>query len=315
MRIEKGLLTTTLAVCAAGLGACSSGSSTDESIGYLSLGVSDAPLHDAEKVCIAFDSVGLYGAAGGPVEIDLGGVQNVNLLEFQGANAWPMLFEEPLPAGRYEQMRLGIIAPRGVSGGVGDNPMSAECVGEESYITFEDGTFHNLYMPSGAESGYKLNGEVIITANQVADFTIEVDLMQSLATPPGLDPYMVFRPTAKLVNNLEAGILIGNVAMELATAVDADSGEACEPAVYVFDDGVEPNAFDPEVEDPSDSIASAMVKPVANGDATNAYAYSIGFLEAGSYEVAFSCDGESFEPVAGKAAEIVAGEVTEVDFP
>jgi hypothetical protein len=38
------------------------------------------------------------------------------------------------------------------------------------------------------------------------------------------------------------------------------------------------------------------------------------FLLPGSYEVAFTCDGEILEPEAGKPAEIVAQEVTTADF-
>lgn len=42
--------------------------------------------------------------------------------------------------------------------------------------------------------------------------------------------------------------------------------------------------------------------------------YSIGFLLAGNYEVAFTCNGNDFVPLAGKPAEIVVDEVTTVDF-
>jgi len=44
------------------------------------------------------------------------------------------------------------------------------------------------------------------------------------------------------------------------------------------------------------------------------YHYTVGFLLAGDYEVAFTCDGENFEPPEGKPATIVAGELETVDF-
>ena len=46
----------------------------------------------------------------------------------------------------------------------------------------------------------------------------------------------------------------------------------------------------------------------------SAYGYKVGFLLQGDYEVAFTCDGETFEPVKGTPATIVARETTTVDF-
>ena len=81
----------------------------------------------------------------------------------------------------------------------------------------------------------------------------------------------------------------------------------------VFADGVVPNEAD--VEDTDAVPATAMVHPVDNGDGTVGHAYEVGYLVAGDYEVAFTCDGTVFEPADGKPATIAAGEVTTVDFP
>ena len=136
-----------------------------------------------------------------------------------------------------------------------------------------------------------------------------------LRLPPGLSPDMIFKPTLKLVNNLEAGTLVGEVAAELATAVDDVTGAACAPSVFVFADGVTPNGIDPAVEDPADAVATAMVHPFDKDDGTTGYSYSVGFLVAGDYEVAFTCDETAFEPADGKGATILANEITEVNFP
>lgn len=312
-RTSQGFMSASALAVAVGMTGCGSSDSGDGT-GYLSLGISDAPVHDATKVCIAFDHIEFKGEKA-PFTVDLGAVENVNLLEFQGANAAPLLFREPLPVGAYQFMRLGVIATLGGTGGTGDDPASDLCVGEQSYIAFEDGTVHNLYVPSGAERGLQFNGAFVIAAGQTANFTVEVDLMRSLATPPGLEPDMIFKPTLKLVNNLEAGTLIGEVMAELATAVDEVTEAACAPSVFVFDDGVIPNGIDPAVEDPDDPVATAMVHPFDQGDGTTGYNYSVGFLVAGDYEVAFTCNGTDFEPADGKGAAILANEVTEVNFP
>lgn len=303
------LFTVTAAAFVAALAGCGGGSSSDagDETGFLSLNISDGPVHDAKKVCITFDEIEFKGQDQ-PFVVELDPPEKVNLLDFQGANAAPILISEELPAGNYQWMRLGVDASLGSNGGAGDTG-GVICDGEGSYIVMNDESVYNLYVPSGAQSGLKLVSGFTVPANGSADFTAEFDLMQSITSPPGLDPDVVLRPTIRLVNNIEVGILTGEVAGELVTA------EACAPSVYVFDDGVMPNAIDTgEVADPEDPVATAMVSELTNADATTTYSYTVGFLLPGSYEVAFTCDGEIFVPEAGKPAEIVAQEVTTVDF-
>jgi hypothetical protein len=292
----------------AGCGGSNSGSG--EQTGFLSLGVSDGPIHNAVKVCIAFNEVELKGE-GAPFTVDLGGVENINLLDFQGANAAPLMFNEEIPAGEYEWLRLGVIAELGGTGGTGDDSASNLCAGDASYIAMDGDagyTTHNLYIPSGAQSGLKFINGFTIPANSSANLTAEFDLMQSITEAPGLSPDVKFRPTVRLVSNLEVGILTGQVGTDLATA------EACAPSVYVFDDGVTPNGIVDEEEDANDPVATSIVIERVDGEATT-YNYSIGFLLAGDYEVAFTCDGETFEPIDGKPATITAQQVTTVEFP
>lgn len=299
---------------ACGLLACSvlllvgcGGSGSDEgAVGYLSLGVSDGPIHSATKVCIEFNGVELKGQ--GPAEYVPVGPHKVNLLDFQGANAAPLLMSHELPAGHYQWMRLDITADRGGTGGNGDLD-SVICDGEGSYIVIDSSTVHNLYVPSSAMNGLKLVGGFTIPANGEANFTAEFDLMKSVTQPPGLDPDVVMRPVIRLVNNLDAGTLTGQVANELATA------EGCAPSVYLFDDGVMPNGIEDNVVDENDPIATALVEAQVQADETVQHHYTIGFLVEGEYEAAFTCNGTDFEPAEGKPATIVAGKLSTVDFP
>jgi hypothetical protein len=284
------------------------GSGSSDATGYLSLGISDAPVHDAQKVCITFDEIEFKGQ-GASFVVPLDPAETVNLLDFQGNNAAPLLFREELPAGNYQWMRLGVDAVEGSNGGAGDTG-GAECDGEASYMVMNDGTVHNLYVPSGAETGLKLVSGFTVPVNASADFTAEFDLMKSITTPPGGMPDVTLRPTIRLVNNVDVGTLTGQVAAELATA------ESCAPSVYVFDDGVVPNAIDVgDVVDPEDPVATAMVNEHLNDAGLTVYDYTVGFLLAGDYEVAFTCDGETFEPAAGKGATITEQQLTTVDFP
>jgi hypothetical protein len=290
------------------------GSGSDESptTGLLSLGVSDGPVHAAQKVCITFDEVELKSASMTTV-IPLLPPRKVNLLDFQGSNAAPLLIDEEVAAGDYQWMRLGVDAVQGTMGGAGDTG-GPGCDGNASYIIMDDGSLYNLYVPSSANSGLKLVSGFTVPANGSPDFTAEFDLARSITAPPGLSPDVVLKPVIRLVNNVEVGTLMGFVAAELATA------EACEPSVFVFGDGITPNPIgidgDPASTetDPNDPVATAMVNEQMNNDGSVEWNYTIGFMLPGNYEVAFTCDGMNFEPAGGIPALIEVNSTTIVDF-
>lgn len=309
-RISASLLTiaaVSLASCGGGGGAADGPASAH---GFLSLGISDGPIHDAQKVCVTFTDIELKPMGGGSTLITLPSPEKINLLDFQGDNAMPLLTGERLPAGHYEWMRLGVDAVRGGTGGMGDGDSGdpSVCDGEASYIVMTGGSVHNLYVPSGENTGLKLHGGYTVPANDQVSLTAEFDLGKSITAPPGQDPDVKLRPTIKLVNNNEVGTLTGRVANALSEA------ESCAPSVYVFNDGVAPNGIEDEVDDPDDPVATALVDAQDQTDGTVQWHYTIGFLLAGEYEAAFTCDGETFEPADGKPATIVAGETAVVDF-
>jgi hypothetical protein len=172
---KKGILVT-LATAVA-LAACAGGDSngpSENGTGFLSLGVSDAPIHSAKKVCITFDDVELKPAGEDePFLVDLPETK-VNLLAFQGMNAAPLLVNEGVPAGEYEWMRLLIDASAGGNGGLGDDVMDLDnCTGDASYIVMDDDTVHNVWVPSGDQTGLKLVNGFTVPINGTADFTAE----------------------------------------------------------------------------------------------------------------------------------------------
>lgn len=302
-------LLTTILVALAGCGGGSGSSDEDaQRFGFLSLGISDAPIHDAKKVCVSFTDIELKPLAGPSTLITLPAVEKINLLKFQGANAMPILTSERLPAGQYEWMRLGVDAVRGSNGGVGDTGDPDVCDGDASYIVMTDNSVYNLYVPSGENTGLKLVNGYTVPVNDQVSLTAEFDLGKSITAPPGQSPDVKLRPTIKLVDNNEVGTLTGQVANALAEA------EACQPSVYVFNDGVIPNGIEDEVDDADDPIATALVEAQDQGENIVEWHYTVGFLLAGEYEAAFTCDGENFEPAEGKPATIVKGELETVDF-
>lgn len=308
--VTKRIFVSVFAGLCVALAGCGGGSGSDslEAVGRISLGISDSPISGASKVCIAFTEIE-FQSQGTSVVVDFSSApETINLLDFQGANSFPILVNHELPAGEYQWMRLGVDALRGSNGGGGDLG-GPECDGEASYIVMDEGTF-NLYVPSGAESGLKLVGGFTIPVNGTADFTAEFDVKKSIADPNGLAPDVILRPTIRLVNNVEVGTLTGEVSDNLVTV------EGCDPWVYVFDDGVTPNAIAgmEEETDSTDPVATAIVSSEVTNEGLTEHSYTVGFLLAGNYEVAFTCNGVDFEPVKGKDAVITAKAVTTVDF-
>ena len=281
--------------------------------GFLNLSVSDAPIKDAEKICVRFDGVELKHADSDDREtIDFDAPKVINLLAHQGASSHPIVNAE-LPAGRYAWIRLKVLAERGFTGGVND-PNDDTCDEEagNSYLVRKstNGAL-NLFIPSGAQRGLQLIRDIVIPVNRSGDYTAEWDLGKSFNAPPGLQPDVMMKPVIKLVANSEVGTLEGQVADELIVLESCDAEFA--PSVYVFDDGVTPNALD-EPFAADDAVATGLVEQVTPDNGLMQWRYSIGFLLAGDYEVAFTCSGNDFIPLAGKPAEIVVGGAETVDF-
>ena len=309
---NKLLLGSVIALAIAGCGGGSG--STPEQTGFLSLGVSDHPIHSAQFVCVEFDSIEMKQVGGDTILVELDPPEKVDLLSFQGANAMPLLTNHEMPAGQYEWLRLGVDAVRGGQGGNGHTGADGMCDGNGSYIVMDDGMYYNLYVPSGQNTGLKLVSGYTVPINDTVSLTAEFDLSKSIKTPVGQSPDVMLRPTIRLVDNNEVGTLTGQVANELAEAMEP---VPCEPSVYLFADGVTPNGIDMSEEpedDPNDPIATAMVEAQVQEDESVQWHYTIGFLLTGEYEVAFTCDNETFEPADGYPATISAGEVFTVNF-
>jgi len=311
MNITKRTAYGVLAASAVLLAGCGgSGSGETAATGLLSLSVSDGPVHEAVKVCISFDEIELK--SGSETTIITPGQDDppwkINLLDYQGTDSAPLLFDETVVAGDYQWIRLGVDAELGGMGGTGDDDLTSnQCDGDGSYIVMEEGGLHNLYIPSGAETGLKLVGGFTVPANGSANFTAEWDLGKSITAPPGLgpnapmEPDVVMRPVIRLVNNVEVGTLTGTVHDDLANENVCD-----DPWVHVFDGTVTLNA--------DDSIATAMVDQQENGDGSMTWNYTVGFLLEGTYKAAFTCNGTDFEPADGLEAPIEVGKTTTVNF-
>jgi hypothetical protein len=295
--------------------ACSGTSSPSTGTGDVSLSVSDTAAQHATHVCVEFTELEFKRAGAENRVFIFDPPKKINLLQYQGVDAAPLLVDEELEAGEYQWVRIGVNAERAAGNGAGAGPMDAldDCSGTGSYLVSDTG-LHGLYIPSGAESGLKLNRGFTLPVNGSADFVAEWDLMKTIHAPPGLEPDYIMRPTVRLMDQTRTGSIAGEVSLLLATQA------GCVPSVYVFEPGVAPDDIEDDADDPAeDPIAAAMV---AMREEDGKFRYEVGPLLEGEYDVAFTCDEDdnsvdqdlTFVLFAENPVSVAAGQQASADF-
>lgn len=289
------------------LTACGGGDDADSpSSGTLKLSITDAPVDDARSVVVQFSGVA-FKREGGDAEVVQSltpSPRQLDLLQYQGGRAALLLDNVTLPAGQYEWIRLMV-----------DNQQNVR----DSYIVLTTGEECELRIPSGAESGLKLNRGFNLPADGSVALTIDFDLRKSVHAPPGqrgstescTQGYLM-RPTLRVVDDANVGAIGGVVDSALVTA-------ECLPNVYVFSgSGVVPD--DLEEASSADDVDPLVVVPVAVENGSTQYRYRAAFLPAGSYTVAFSCgddDPAADDPLtftAPQNATVQSNLIATVDF-
>jgi hypothetical protein len=257
-----------------GVGACGGGGGDSGGTGQLSLAVTDAPVDDASSVVVQFRGVAFKRAGSAPEVVQnlAPSPRQLDLLQYQGGRAALLLDGTTLPAGDYEWVRLIIDNESGV---------------RDSYVVLRGGEECELRVPSGSESGLKLNRGFTLPVDGSVALTIDFDLRKSIHAPPGqrgsaeacTQGYLM-RPTLRIVDDANVGAIAGHVDAELVT-------EECLPKVYVFSGaGVTPDDLEEAAGADADPLVVASV-PVENG--STAYAYRAAFMPPGAYTVAFTC--------------------------
>lgn len=292
---KKVMLGTGAAAMAAMLAGCGGGGGGMS--GQVKLAIADAPVDEATAVVVQFTGVELQPAGGERIDVDFAAPRQIDLLALQGGDSALLLDGVTVPAGRYNFIRLKVQTSRTTT---------------ESHIDLDDGSTHPLFIPSGAESGLKLNRGFTVPAGGLADFTIDFDLRKSVHEPQNPGDAYLLRPTLRIVDNRQVGEIAGTVDAALAGVT------GCTPAVYGYAGaGVTPDDVDGT---PAEPVATATVLPP---DATNSdYRYTLAFLEAGTYTVAFTCDAATDQPGSSETlvfagaqdATVTADATTTVDF-
>jgi hypothetical protein len=285
----------TLALLTLGLVACGGSGSGggDEGIatGTINVSVTDAAVDSAEQVLVQFTGVTVKPSEGEAQAIPLSGdsqtcqdyldgrdpsptqvgeptIRCIELKELQGTNTADLLKDVVLTAGNYSWMRLDVDAKKGVM---------------DSIIAVNTGDVYSLYVPSGSQSGLKLNSGFTILAGGSHKFVIDFDLRKSVNNPQGFEDYRL-KPSLRMIDLAASGNIVGAVDPSRLTANgctgNVNTGDGF--AVYVYDTGADIG----EEGSSSAPLTSASVN--WNAD-SNQWDYTVGFLAPGEYTVAFTC--------------------------
>ncbi len=339
------LVSTLLFACGGGGGDSGSPGQTQQT--QASFSITDAAVDGASQVWVSFEGVSLKPVNGKVIEFEFETDQQIDLLTLQGEASQVLLDNVTLPAGDYAWLRLDVNDNECEALEPGDTP-------EGSYIVLADGSTEPLFIPSGDESGLKLSSGFTVAEDGSSNFTIDFDLRKSVIKPVGA-PCHFLKPHLRIVDNDNAGSIEGTVAAELVnhpSCLDDEPEEEFETgnAVYVFsgadvspddvdDDDLDEEAEEDEADDDSDSsddgefetensetdhsfgkvVTTALV---TLNEETGAFEYVAGFLPAGPYTIAFTCEAELDEPeeeddldfLETVTVDVIAGSVTVHNF-
>jgi hypothetical protein len=205
--------------------------------------------------------------------------RSFNLLDLQNGRT-DLLADAEIPAGEYDEMRLV------VSGGqiTVKNSPDADCADGMNTTTC------NLKVPSGEQSGIKLNFEFEVMDGQQTTLLLDVDLSRAFQLVPSgndntVDPENCgfhFHPAfaMHLINVLDAGTISGNVTNA------ADQTPISGATVMAFEG--------------TEQVTSAMTETDGS--------YMLSGLHTGTYRVQFEASG--FQPANVENVSVTAGQGT-----
>ncbi len=246
--------------------------------GTLNLYITDAPIDSdgIDGVFITFSKIEYHTSEDGWQAFDdFEGPKTFNLLDLQRGVS-DILGNFEIVSGTYTQLRFMLDAPL-FDNGPQSNP--------GCFLEFEDGETKNLFVPSGAQTGYKAVGAFTVPSNGSVDVTADFDVRKSVIKAGASGKY-ILKPTIRLIVNNQAGQIAGDV---INTADREIVIYAYEEGTYDISEAAEPN--EEETRFPN-AVTSDMVDENGN--------YYLAYLAPGSYDlvVVATIEGQ-FDEVLG----------------
>jgi hypothetical protein len=268
-----------------GVAACNKNESNGSS-GTLKMSLTDAPVDDSniKAVWITVREINMKSNGGWETMENFTLPKKFNLMDLRDSNA-VFLGEESLPAGSYNEIRFVLDAPED-NGSTQSNP--------GSYIEYKDGTTQPLFVPSGAQSGFKAKGSFDVPVNGTVDITSDFDAHKSIVMA-GSSGKFLLKPVIRIVVNNQAGTISGNV---------SNAPSSGNLVIYTYEDGVYTNSEDDEPAAGDARFPNAVSSALVN---TSDNSYILPYLAAGTYDlvvVSNNPDG-SFGSVLGFVPNVI----------
>jgi len=267
--------------------ACEEDNATTDK-GTLSLALTDAPIDNesVDSVNITITGLQYHKQNNSWESFDTYETTKVNLLELTDGMT-KMLGSFEMEAGQYNQLRFMLDAPT-YGEGAQSNP--------GSYITFDDGTQEDLFVPSGAQTGYKATGSFSVPSNGEVQLTADFDVRKSVVNAKNSGMY-ILKPTIRLVVDNEAGKITGKLA-NIDTTKDYN--------VYAYEDGTYDASTETEVADTVEEYEENLFPNAVTSDMVGEEnGYQLHWLAPMKYDlvVAEYIDGQ-FQSVIGKVEDV-----------
>ena len=240
--------------------------------GSLMVGMTDAPVDNADAVVIHFTEATLHGEGGNtvieiidPVSAQRG--RDIDLLQFQ-AGMWTGLFEQEVVAGQYSWIRLQLDLSK-------------------SYIQIA-GQRYDLRCTSCEHASFRLNQSFNVEKDARLTLMLDFDLRKSITDPTSGADY-ILRPTVRVVDTAVAGGVEGNIDATIISSLGGFTGcsvyafsgyDAELDDIYISQDGT-------TIESQNNPVSSTQVQYI-----NDVYSYRLAYMPEGNYSIALTCDAD-----------------------
>jgi hypothetical protein len=249
---------------------CGSSSSDGVGTGIASLVLSDATIDGVQAVYVTIEEVSVHKEGGGGWEVIAEPNQTYNLIELVNG-VRESLGIAVLETGHYTQLRMKVREEP--DDGINILGISHSFYGWGNYVIDDSNVCHELKLPSGYQSGFKVLCGFVINLDQTTELILDFDASRSIVEA-GTSDNLLLKPTIKVLETEECAKIDG-------TVTDGVSGL---PGVLVS-----VQSFDPAPLPPSDPIKDRVVVQASTmTDADGSYAI---FIAPGTYNIVAYKDG------------------------
>lgn len=251
--------------------------------GTMHLSITDAPV-DTEGIAavyITIKEIQYHHNGSWKILEPFEGPQTYNLLDLtHGISAMLGSFE--LQAGIYNQIRFIVDAPlRGAT-----NIANPGC-----FLEFDDGTTAPLFIPSGAQTGYKAIGQFVVPVNGDVFLTADFDVRKSIVKAGSTGKY-ILKPFIRLVAEDQAGMIKGKI-------LNADAETTTIVYAYTAGKYKPEEANDPEAETPR------FPNAISSDRADEQGRFTLAFMAEGKYDLVIASNRQgAFSQVLGIVNDI-----------